>query len=210
MCARAARARARSDTGDTPRSSTPLKPLSLLPCLPAMNYNAVPTIAQPQPQYYPVPQSQPYSGQQFGQQPVYGGNTVVHVGPPMEEDESCARCGCIFSFIPLVGWVSFCVNQNAPEGSRKKQLAKTACYIASLSGRAAVPPSFHHWHSLHTPRAHSPTGKRRFFAKYHPHPTSFYKKSSLKQSRKCHPPPPHCANTNTRWGREATALIRST
>ena len=177
MCARtparagaggAARARrSQAPHWHTPRSSTPLKPPSLPPCLPAMSYNAVPTMAQPQPQYYPVPQSQPYNGQQFGQQPVYGGNTygntVVHVGPPMEEDESCARCGCIFSFIPLVGWVSFCVNQNAPEGSRKRQLAKTACYIASLSGRVAVPPSFHHWHSLHTPRAHSPTGKRRFF-----------------------------------------------
>ena len=107
-------------------------------------------MAQPQPQYYPMPQPQ-HSGynaqQQLGgqAQPVYHGNaeplagygnTVVHVGPPMEEDESCARCGCIFSFIPLVGWVSFCVNQSAPEGSRKKQLAKTACYIVSLGGRA--------------------------------------------------------------------------
>lgn len=42
----------------------------------------------------------------------------------------CTICGTIFSFIPIVGFVTFCVNSDAPRTSMRYNLASLACAIS--------------------------------------------------------------------------------
>jgi hypothetical protein len=37
-------------------------------------------------------------------------------------DTSCAQIGCFFSWIPLVGFINWCANNGAPEGSTRRKL----------------------------------------------------------------------------------------
>jgi hypothetical protein len=50
---------------------------------------------------------------------------------PVDEDPSCVTCGLMFSWIPLIGWLTFCMNYNARPGSRRKVFALYACWIAT-------------------------------------------------------------------------------
>ena len=78
----------------------------------------------------PIPSSQqPYTG------PVYYVQTQplqqqAHTAIDVE-DAACAQAGCVLSWIPICGWVNFCMNNSAPEGSKRKNLAKLSCYIAT-------------------------------------------------------------------------------
>jgi hypothetical protein len=49
------------------------------------------------------------------------------------EDVSCAQLGCLFSCIPLIGWLTMYVNASAPVGSRRRALGTLAGTIATLS-----------------------------------------------------------------------------
>ncbi|RYH05284.1 hypothetical protein EON65_45135 [archaeon] len=69
-------------------------------------------------------------------QPV---STTVHVYEIREVEEDaqkgllpCAIAGCILSFIPIVGWVTWIVNYRAPVGSSRRAWASAACAVASL------------------------------------------------------------------------------
>lgn len=44
----------------------------------------------------------------------------------------CAIVGCIFSWIPLIGFITFLVNMNAPRNTRRRLFAQSACCIASF------------------------------------------------------------------------------
>ena len=52
-------------------------------------------------------------------------------GPP-EEGESCARLGCLFSWIPPVGFVTFIANSDAAPLSPKEYWAHKSCLIATV------------------------------------------------------------------------------
>jgi hypothetical protein len=54
--------------------------------------------------------------------------------PPNEEDTklACAAVGCVFSWIPIVGFVTFAVNTDAPRGSPRAAMANAACGIGTL------------------------------------------------------------------------------
>ena len=51
---------------------------------------------------------------------------------PNEEMLPCAICGFIFSWIPLVGMITFCVNMNAPRRSLRRTFAQSACCVATF------------------------------------------------------------------------------
>jgi len=36
-----------------------------------------------------------------------------------QEDAGCAQAGCYFSWIPIVGCITFCANREAAEGARR-------------------------------------------------------------------------------------------
>ena len=55
------------------------------------------------------------------------GNELVY------EDSTCAQLGCLFSCIPLVGWVTAYINMQAPEGSRRRAFGRMAFFIATYS-----------------------------------------------------------------------------
>ena len=44
----------------------------------------------------------------------------------------CAIIGLSFSWIPIVGFVTFCANIDAPKGSFRQILASTACCISTF------------------------------------------------------------------------------
>jgi hypothetical protein len=46
--------------------------------------------------------------------------------------EHCAFIGCLLSWIPLIGFVTFIIHCDAPSESRRSYWAKTACIISSL------------------------------------------------------------------------------
>lgn len=76
----------------------------------------------------------PNSGYQSGAPLAYGTDTphIIMVAAPVEEDASCAQAGCIFSWIPIVGFVNFCSNNSAPADSKRRRLANISCAIASV------------------------------------------------------------------------------
>jgi hypothetical protein len=49
----------------------------------------------------------------------------------IEEDPSCALCGLLFSWIPIIGWITCFVNFNARPGSRRKAFGRLAGSVAS-------------------------------------------------------------------------------
>ena len=63
---------------------------------------------------------------------------VAAYGPPIMDDPNtdpllgCALVGLCFSWIPIVGFITFCVNVNAPHNSLRYSVANTACLISSL------------------------------------------------------------------------------
>ena len=80
-----------------------------------------------QQRYVAYQQQQPYV-RTYQQQP----DGVVYVQIE-EEDDSCARVGCIFSWIPLVGWITYCANMStAVPGSSRWRLARTAGVVATI------------------------------------------------------------------------------
>jgi hypothetical protein len=42
------------------------------------------------------------------------------------------RCGRLFSWIPIVGFVTFAVNTDAPRGSARSAVANAACGIGTV------------------------------------------------------------------------------
>lgn len=40
--------------------------------------------------------------------------------------------GMIFSWIPIIGWITFCMHYGAPPGSRRHRFARLACAIATV------------------------------------------------------------------------------
>lgn len=42
----------------------------------------------------------------------------------------CAICGCVFSWIPIVGLITYCVNWNAPRGSQTRMWASIALCVS--------------------------------------------------------------------------------
>jgi hypothetical protein len=46
--------------------------------------------------------------------------------------EHCAFIGCLLSWIPLIGFVTFIIHCDAPVESRRSYWARTACIISSL------------------------------------------------------------------------------
>lgn len=46
--------------------------------------------------------------------------------------EHCAFLGCLLSWIPIIGFVTFIIHCDAPSDSRRSYWARTACLIASL------------------------------------------------------------------------------
>jgi hypothetical protein len=76
----------------------------------------------PQAPFYGAPQPPPY-----GAPPTPGGVVIVTMQPGEQRivdygDTSCAQIGCFFSWIPLVGFINWCANNGAPEGSTRRKL----------------------------------------------------------------------------------------
>lgn len=44
----------------------------------------------------------------------------------------CAMCGLLFSWIPIIGCLTFLANMNAPQQSLRAALARAACCVATL------------------------------------------------------------------------------
>eukprot|EP01032_Pedospumella_encystans_P021286 gene21286-24156_t len=44
----------------------------------------------------------------------------------------CAFCGLMFSWIPIIGCLTFVANMNAPRRSLRGSLARAACTVATL------------------------------------------------------------------------------
>ena len=80
-------------------------------------------------QQAPLLSSPPMHHQQQQQHVVY---VTSSPGMVPEEDSTCAQVACIFSWIPIVGWVNFCSNSSAPEYSKRRKLAQISCAIASV------------------------------------------------------------------------------
>lgn len=59
------------------------------------------------------------------------GSSVVVVDSADNEDAQCALCGLCFSWLVLVGWITFCMNISAPPGSRRRRYAQQACGVAT-------------------------------------------------------------------------------
>ena len=81
------------------------------------------------------------------QVPVYATNVqqvgAVYVIPVSDdqinqnEDQNdpwvvCAMCGLLFSWIPIIGCITFAANLNAPQHSLRAALARAACCVAML------------------------------------------------------------------------------
>lgn len=84
----------------------------------------------------PIYQPRVYDGDTYAAVPgafqyADGTSQPIMMVVPVEEDLSCAYCGVLLSWIPIIGWISFCMNSNAPRGSRRRLLAKWACWIAT-------------------------------------------------------------------------------
>lgn len=59
------------------------------------------------------------------------GTQVVYIREA--PDDTCAQVSCILApFIPIVGCVSFCVNNDAPKDSNRKRLANIGCALATI------------------------------------------------------------------------------
>lgn len=64
---------------------------------------------------------------------TYGGHPPHHFAPPPplhEDGEECALVGCIFSWIPLVGLITYAIHWSAPYFSRRAFWARTALVIS--------------------------------------------------------------------------------
>ncbi|ELR18998.1 uncharacterized protein ACA1_234460 [Acanthamoeba castellanii str. Neff] len=93
---------------------------------------------QQQQQFQPQQQYAPYPGPYVQQQhPV----VAVHMAPPVyhdyhhhhhDEHLGCARLGCLLSWIPLIGLITFVLNVGAPMGSRRRRLAWISLFVAAF------------------------------------------------------------------------------
>ena len=90
--------------------------------------------------YYPAPPNAG-GGYQSGAPLSYGADTphIIMVAGAPEEDSSCAQAGCIFSWIPIVGFINFCSNNSAPVDSKRRRLANISCAIASVVRLGGAP-----------------------------------------------------------------------
>lgn len=55
--------------------------------------------------------------------------------PPNDADDpwvACTLCGLLFSWIPIIGCLTFVANMNAPRNSLRAALARAACSVAML------------------------------------------------------------------------------
>jgi hypothetical protein len=74
----------------------------------------------------------------FGSQPRYvyvqQPETVYVRGgaDPNPGMTACAMCGCLFSWIPIVGCITFIVNCDAPPGTQRRSFATMALIIACI------------------------------------------------------------------------------
>lgn len=59
----------------------------------------------------------------------YGQPSVMVLHDP---GEPCAFWGCMFSWIPIVGFVTFCMNADAPPYTRRAYWSNIACMIATF------------------------------------------------------------------------------
>jgi len=64
--------------------------------------------------------------------PIFGPNHVHELEP----GEYCAQWGCLFSWIPPVGFMNCCLNSNAPPLSRTEHWAKRSGLVATVSSLA--------------------------------------------------------------------------
>jgi hypothetical protein len=49
-----------------------------------------------------------------------------------EPGEECAMIGCLLSWIPLIGFLTCCLNADAPSKSRREYWAHRACAVATI------------------------------------------------------------------------------
>ena len=71
---------------------------------------------------------------------TYQGNDTLsqmRIDAPDDRDpfETCAMIGCLFSWIPIVGLVTGCINRNAREVSATASWARTALMTPTVSSR---------------------------------------------------------------------------
>jgi hypothetical protein len=64
----------------------------------------------------------------------YGPSPLVY---PAGEDRHpgllpCAIVGFIFSWIPIIGIITYCINFDAPLGSQRRMFAQMACFVAMI------------------------------------------------------------------------------
>lgn len=105
------------------------------------NYQPLPTAGLMQGQPMPM-QGQPgaqVTGGYVAPVPDQNYQNQVYVPMPQqaviyqEQDNTCLQIGCVCgACIPLVGCICACANWEAPEGTRRKSLAKQSLYVALL------------------------------------------------------------------------------
>lgn len=69
--------------------------------------------------------------------PPHGyGTAVGHAAPLLadfrEPGEDCAQIGCLFSWIPIIGFITCCYHIDAPPLSRREYFAHRACCVATI------------------------------------------------------------------------------
>ncbi len=82
----------------------------------------------------PIPQGQRVyeSASRVPAVTVYGTYPAQRVIVERDPGEDCALMGCLLSWIPIIGVITFFVHCDAPPESRRAYWARTACIIASL------------------------------------------------------------------------------
>lgn len=76
----------------------------------------------------PVEEYSSTGGRPLGVYGTYQAPVIV-VRDPREQ---CAFMGCLFSWIPIVGFITFCINCDAPMHSRRSYWSNMACIVATV------------------------------------------------------------------------------
>jgi hypothetical protein len=92
---------------------------------------AIPIADEPQPTYYrSTPATVIYVRENANRDHAMVDNQEAP--DPNPSMLPCAIVGCIFSWIPLIGIITFLVNMNAPRNTRRRLFAHSACCIATF------------------------------------------------------------------------------
>jgi hypothetical protein len=96
----------------------------------------IPSAPTENPYAQPTPRDLPYASNAAEEGYYVFQNLQGPIQPAIEDHSPgmvfCAIIGCVFSWIPFIGCLTFILNADAPQGSTRKVFAFTACGIAMI------------------------------------------------------------------------------